>query len=79
MYFWYMQVQVDIAFDELVKIVKALPAEQLNKLKTVINSKGVVQQSSLEDLLLHGPVATRKQMEIIENNRKAINQWRIKL
>lgn len=31
-----------------------------------------------EALLLKGPVATEKQIAVIENNRKAINQWRTK-
>jgi hypothetical protein len=33
-------------------------------------------RKELENLLLNGPVATKKQLETIENNRKAINQWR---
>jgi hypothetical protein len=32
----------------------------------------------LETLLLNGPTATKKQLETIENNKKAINQWRTK-
>ena len=75
-----MQVQVDIKFDELLKIVKALPAGQLNQLKAEIEKEVNEQRpkTDLETLLLNGPTATKKQLEIIKSNRKAINQWRTK-
>ena len=73
-----MQVQVDIEFDQLLKIVKTLPAGQLKLLKAEIERKRKVKKSKtdLETLLLAGPVATQKQLSVIKNNRKAINQWR---
>jgi hypothetical protein len=73
-----MQVQVDIEFDQLLKIVKTLPPGQLKLLKAEIERKRKVKKSKtdLETLLLTGPVATQKQLSVIKNNRKAINQWR---
>ena len=75
-----MQVQVDIEFDQLIKIVKTLPSAKLRQLKVEIENeaKKVRSNIDLRSLLLHGPVATKKQIETIENNRKAINQWRRK-
>ena len=75
-----MQVQVDIEFDQLLKIVKGLPSGKLRQLKAAIDKKPKQGKSKvdLETLLLSGPVATKKQLEIIENNRKAINEWRTK-
>ena len=74
-----MQVQVDIEFEQLLKIVKELPKGQLNKLKAIIEKEEETEKSAdLETLLLKGPTATKKQLETIENNRKAINQWRTK-
>jgi len=75
-----MQLQVDIEFDQLIKIVKTLPAGKLRQLKAVIENESVKEESKndLRTLLLNGPVATKKQAEIIEDNRKAINQWRKK-
>ena len=75
-----MQVQVDIAFDQLLKVVRKLPAGQLRLLKAEIEKEGKEGKSKidLEALLLNGPTATKKQLETIETNRKAINQWRIK-
>ena len=75
-----MQVQVDIEFDQLVKIVKTLPTGKLRLLKAEIEKKSIKQKGKgdLKTLLLSGPVATKKQLETIENNRKIINQWRTK-
>ncbi len=73
-----MQVQIDIGFDQLVRIIRTLPAEQLRQLRTEIDNETSVAkpQTSLETLLLNGPTATKSQLETIEANRKAINQWR---
>ena len=57
-----MQVQVNIEFEQLLKIVKELPSVQKKKLKVELekssSSKG--EQIDLETLLLNGPTATRK-------------------
>jgi len=75
-----MQVQVEIGFDQLIRIVKTLPVSQLRKLKQEIEKEVEEEkpQPDLETLLLNGPMATKKQLETITNNRKAINQWRTK-
>lgn len=75
-----MQLEVNIEFEQLVKMVKALPTGKLRQLKAEIEnqSKNVKVSDDLRTLLLNGPVATKKQLEVIENNRKAINQWRTK-
>ena len=72
-----MQVEVNIAFDQLLKIIKKLPAAQLKQLRAEIE-KEKKSTIDLEALLLNGPVATKKELDIIEKNRKAINQWRTK-
>jgi len=70
-----MQVQVDIEFEQLVKIVKTLPTGKLRQLKAEIEKETTKERSKtgLKSLLLKGPVATKKQLENIENNRKSIN------
>ena len=75
-----MQVQVDIEFEQLLKIVKTLPTGKLRQLKAEIEKNTTSQRRKidLKSLLLNGPVATKKQLETIENNRKYINQWRTK-
>ena len=71
-----MQVEVDIPFDQLLKVVKKLPARQLRLLKAEIEKEQPKSDIDLEALLLEGPTATKKQLETIRKNRKAINQWR---
>jgi Tfp pilus assembly PilM family ATPase len=74
-----MRVQVDIAFDQLLQIVKTLPSGQLQQLKAEIEKETKSKKSvDLEAILLHGPTATKKQLDTIAKNRKAINQWRTK-
>jgi hypothetical protein len=75
-----MQVQVDIQFDELLKIVKKLPGTQLSKLKAEIEKETNQdkKENDLEVLLLNGPTFSKKQLATINKTRKAINQWRTK-
>jgi hypothetical protein len=72
--------QVDIEFKDLITLVKNLPTGKLRQLKAEIEiqSSKEKRKVNLKTLLLNGPVATSKQLEVIENNRKAINQWRTK-
>lgn len=72
-----MQIEVDIEFDELLKVVKKLPSAKLKLLKQEIENSSPKQPRNLKKLLLEGPVATKKQLEVIVKNRKAINQWRM--
>lgn len=74
-----MQVRLDIEFDQLLKMVNALPVVKLRQLKAVIDKKTIKDKpkNNLKNLLLNGLVATTKQINSIEKNRKAINQWRI--
>lgn len=75
-----MQVQVDIEFEQLVNIVKKLPATQWNKLKQEVE-KDIVQDpkvQNMETFLLTAPTFTKKQLNDIAKTRKAINQWRTK-
>ena len=74
-----MQIQLDIGFDQLLKIIRTLPYGQLKQLKEEIEKEAqILKPIDLETLLLNGPVATQKQLENISNNRRAINQWRTK-
>lgn len=75
-----MQVQVDINFDDLLKIVKTLPEGQLKLLKAELEKEVRAEKpkTDLEALLLNGPTATKKQLDVIKENRKRINQWRTK-
>lgn len=75
-----MQAQVDIAFDQLVKIAKQLPATQWTKLKREVEEKTTnpKQNSNLVSLLLSAPTYSKRQLDEVAKTRKAINQWRTK-
>ena len=73
-----MQVQLNLPFEQLIKIVKALPKGQLKQLKAEIEKESKRNLNNLEILLLNGPTATEKEVEQININRQSINQWRTK-
>jgi hypothetical protein len=75
-----MQLQVDIEFDQLVKLAKRLPVTQWAKLKQEVEkgTKETGKVSNLESFLLSAPTFTKKQLNEIAKTRKAINQWRTK-
>ena len=73
-----MQVEVYIAFDQLIRVIKNLPVSQLRKIQIEIEKGVKIEQKKpdLEEILLNGPTATKKQIKIIEGNRNEINKWR---
>jgi hypothetical protein len=73
-----MEILPDIKYTQLLKIVKNLSPGKLRQLKAVIDkqSKSDGSDADLLTLLLNGPVATKKQLETIELNRKDINKRR---
>jgi len=75
-----MQSKADIEFDQLVKVVKKLPAGQWTKLKTEVEQAAISssQRKKLEKLLLSGPTFSKKQLEKVIAVRKALVQWRTK-
>lgn len=74
-----MQIQVDIGFEQLLQIIRTLPSDQQALLKVELQKDtNTKTNSNLEALLLAGPVATKEQIKVIENNRKAFDQWRTK-
>jgi hypothetical protein len=73
-----MQVQVDIEFEQLVQIAKTLPETQWQKLKVEVEGEKQLKNNNddLEEFLLNGPTFSQEQIDVIEENRKAINKWR---
>ena len=73
-----MEVTVDVKFDELLKIVKNLPAGKLFILKEEIEKKAISDpnREAFKTLLLSGPTFSDEHLDEIAQNRIAINQWR---
>ncbi len=75
-----MELQVDIEFDQLVKLAKQLPEPHWTKLKKEVEEKvfDTEQDTGLVSLLLSAPTYSKRQLEEVAKTRKAINQWRTK-
>lgn len=75
-----MQAQIDIGYDQLVKLVKQLPKKQWVKLKSEVEEQ-IIESDKASDMLtflLNGPTFSKKQLDEIAKARKEINQWRTK-
>jgi hypothetical protein len=75
-----MQAQIDIGFEQLVKLAKQLPKQQWTKLKSEVEKQSVSteQTSDMLTFLLNGPTFNKKQLDEVAKARKEINQWRTK-
>jgi len=76
-----MQLTVNIQYDQLINIIRHLPANQIAKIKSDLeNIESVlkIEKTDFQKFLLKGPVMSDSQYEEFKENRKAFNQWRIK-
>ena len=79
-----MELKIEIAFNEILKLVNQLPPYQLQKLKRVLDDKVEPECSKNEDtpplqkLLLEGPVMSDEEYKVFLENRKMFNSWRVK-
>lgn len=75
-----MQAQIDIGFEQLVKLAKQLPKQQWTKLKSEVEEQNVSAGHATDMLafLLNGPTFNTRQLDEVAKARKEINQWRTK-
>lgn len=78
-----MQLTIDIPYEQLIDIIRNLPANQLEKIKsdlenTVSINKDENGKADFQKFILKGPVMTDEQYSAFKDNRKAFNQWRTK-
>lgn len=78
-----MQLKVDIQYEQLIDIIRHLPANQLAKIKsdlenTVTLNKVETEKTDFQEFLLKGPVMSDVQYFAFKENRKTFNQWRSK-
>jgi hypothetical protein len=72
-----MQLTVNIAFEQLLEMVKTLPSKEKAKLLAELQQEHQPEKNNdLHSFLLNGPVFTRQQLNTIAETRKAINEWR---
>lgn len=78
-----MELKVDIQYDQLLTLIKQLPAAKIVQLKSdlsdsFIEKKAKSEISDFQEFLLKGPVMSDDQYEQFLENRKQFNQWRTK-
>jgi len=78
-----MELTVNLGFDELLKLIKKLPSNQIAKLKAELDNQSSVAKtktdiSEFQQLLLSGPVMTEEQFGEYKKLRKQLNVWRQK-
>ena len=75
-----MALKAVIPFKQILTVVKTLSPSQREQLKAVLSEPKSIpkKQSDLTKLLLSGPVFSKKQIDVIKQKRKSINQWRTK-
>jgi hypothetical protein len=78
-----MQLTVNIQYEQLIDIIRHLPANQIAKIKADLNNtvslyKTETGKTNFQEFLLKGPVMSDAQYSAHKENRKALNQWRTK-
>ncbi len=78
-----MELKIDIGYEQLLRLVKQLPAAKMVQLKSelsenLIEEKSKSDNSEFQNFLLNGPVMTDNEYEQFLENRKWFNQWRTK-
>ncbi len=74
-----MTLEIEILNPKVMKILKALEDMELISIrKPQPKHHKISKKLSLAELLLTGPVGTKKQVKKIEKNRKGITAWKKK-
>jgi len=78
-----MQLTVEIKYEQLIDIIRHLPANQLAKIKADLENaitlnKDETGKTDFQEFLLKGPVMSDVQYSAFKENRKTFNQWRSK-
>jgi hypothetical protein len=76
-----MNLTVNIGYNEILHLVKQLPASKIKQLQYAINNdfvakKAEVEISAFQQLLLNGPIMTDEHFAEFKKNRYNLSQWR---
>ena len=77
-----MDLTVKVGFEEILKLVKQLPASKLKELQVnltqdFISKKALQEISSFQNFLLEAPIMSTKQFKEFSENRNNIIKWRV--
>ncbi len=77
-----MEVKSNIDYNQILNLIKQLPANQVAKLRADLGTKRRRKPkqkiSEFQEFLLSGPQMTDNQYQTYLDNRKLLNQWRKK-
>lgn len=78
-----MELKLNIGFNELLRLIKQLPPNQIIKLKEELNNDILQpllksETNSFQKLLLSGPVMEINSLNNFKKVRNSINKWRKK-
>lgn len=78
-----MDLTVKIGFEEVLNLVKQLPASKIKQLQVFLNQDFISKKasdeiSSFQNFLINAPVMTEKELDNYKFNRNQFSQWRIK-
>jgi len=78
-----MEVTVDIGYEQLVDLIKKLPAAKINELKSTLNESFIQEKakgelSEFQNFLLTAPTMSADQYKQHTADRKHFNAWRTK-
>ena len=77
-----MEIKLNIGVEQLLGLIKQLPANQIAKLKAGITdslmNKGSYTHTAFQKLLLNGPVMDNEQQTHFNQTTDRINSWRTK-
>jgi hypothetical protein len=78
-----MQNTVELSYEQLINLIRHLPANQLAKIKSDLENIVAVDnteshKTDFQIFLSKGPVMSEAQYMAFKENRKSLNQWRSK-
>lgn len=78
-----MDLTVKISYNEILNLVKQLPASKLKQLQATISQDFVSKKaneeiSELQNFLLNAPIMSNDELADYKENRKSFEQWRAK-
>lgn len=78
-----METKLDISFEQLLSLIKKLPAGKIKQLKSALDDDFIEERaerelSDLQSLLLKGPVMDPNQYAQHLQDRTHFNKWRMR-
>ena len=78
-----MQNTVELSYEQLINLIRQLPANQLAKIKSDLENIVAVEpketrKTDFQVFISKGPVMSDAQYAAFKENRKSLNQWRNK-